>query len=147
MPGGRESAETGAEGSTEGPFLMVPPLSLFGLFHAFESFILQDDGYDSASPAITLADLRSLDGSQIGPDLAEALRREKKLKSRVQELVATLEKLSKNSEIRHQQSAEFVNDLKKANRSVENDDFTISHVLNELLMSLIVFSQCTGGCL
>ena len=32
------------------------------------------------------------------------------------ELVSALEKLSRNSELRHQQSAEFVNDLKKANR-------------------------------
>lgn len=55
------------------------------------------------------------DGS--GRDLSEALQRERKLKSRVQELVVALEKLSRNSEIRHQQSAEFVSDLKKANRS------------------------------
>lgn len=55
------------------------------------------------------------DGS--GHDLSEALQRERKLKSRVQELVVALEKLSRNSEIRHQQSAEFVSDLKKANRS------------------------------
>lgn len=52
-----------------------------------------------------------------GRDLSEALQRERKLKSRVQELVVALEKLSRNSEIRHQQSAEFVSDLKKANRS------------------------------
>lgn len=42
--------------------------------------------------------------------------REKKLKTRVQELVSALERLTKSSEIRHQQSAEFVNDLKRANR-------------------------------
>lgn len=42
--------------------------------------------------------------------------REKKLKARVQELVSALERLTKSSEIRHQQSAEFVNDLKRANR-------------------------------
>lgn len=52
-------------------------------------------------------------------DLYEALQRERKLKSRVQELVIALEKLSRNSEIRHQQSAEFVSDLKKANRSAQ----------------------------
>jgi len=34
----------------------------------------------------------------------------------VSELVGALEKLSRNSEIRHQQSAEFINDLKRANR-------------------------------
>ena len=67
---------------------------------------------------MTLAELRSHDPSQVAQDLAEALKREKRLKSRVQELVATVEKLSKNSEIRHQQSAQFVNELKRANRSV-----------------------------
>lgn len=41
---------------------------------------------------------------------------EKKLKARVQELVSALERLTKSSEVRHQQSAEFVNDLKRANR-------------------------------
>nr|XP_034320672.1 colorectal mutant cancer protein-like isoform X1 [Crassostrea gigas] len=56
------------------------------------------------------------DGS--GRDLSEALQRERKLKSRVQELVVALEKLSRNSEIRHQQSAEFVSDLKKANSAL-----------------------------
>lgn len=45
----------------------------------------------------------------------EAAKREKKLKARIQELVETLETLSKNSEIRHQQTAEYVSDLKKAN--------------------------------
>nr|XP_022311817.1 colorectal mutant cancer protein-like isoform X1 [Crassostrea virginica] len=51
-------------------------------------------------------------------ELYEALQRERKLKSRVQELVIALEKLSRNSEIRHQQSAEFVSDLKKANSAL-----------------------------
>lgn len=58
------------------------------------------------------------------PDLVGLLKachvspqyREKKLKARVQELVSALERLTKSSEIRHQQSAEFVNDLKRANR-------------------------------
>ena len=71
------------------------------------------------TPAITLAELRSHNSTEIAQDLQEALRREKKLKARVQELMLTLEKLSKNSEIRHQQSAEFVNDLKRANRRVK----------------------------
>uniref|UniRef100_A0A8C7BPZ9 MCC regulator of WNT signaling pathway n=1 Tax=Neovison vison TaxID=452646 RepID=A0A8C7BPZ9_NEOVI len=44
--------------------------------------------------------------------------REKKLKARVQELVSALERLTKSSEIRHQQSAEFVNDLKRANSNL-----------------------------
>ena len=63
----------------------------------------EDDGQSSASgnttPAITLAELRTSE-EDIPQDLYEAARREKKLKSRIQELVDTLEKLSKNSEIR-----------------------------------------------
>uniref|UniRef100_A0ACB8EQX0 Uncharacterized protein n=1 Tax=Sphaerodactylus townsendi TaxID=933632 RepID=A0ACB8EQX0_9SAUR len=43
---------------------------------------------------------------------------EKKLKTRVQELVSALERLTKSGEIRHQQSAEFVNDLKRANSNL-----------------------------
>ncbi|MFT7798064.1 colorectal mutant cancer protein [Arapaima gigas] len=42
----------------------------------------------------------------------------KKIKNRVQELVSALEKLTKSSEIRHQQSAEFINDLKRANSNL-----------------------------
>lgn len=49
------------------------------------------------------------------PEIMEALRRERQLKSRVQDLVTTLEKVTKNSEARHMQSQEFINDLKKAN--------------------------------
>ncbi|XP_071542870.1 colorectal mutant cancer protein isoform X2 [Panulirus ornatus] len=49
------------------------------------------------------------------PEIMEALRRERQLKARVQDLVATLEKVTKNSEARHMQSQEFINDLKKAN--------------------------------
>ena len=66
----------------------------------------------STTPSITLAELHAAPTA----DAADALRREKKLKAQVAELVATLEKLSKNSEHRHQQSAEIVNDLKRANR-------------------------------
>jgi len=78
-----------------------------------------DRGDDSTTPAITLAELRSSHkNSQTSQDLVDAIRREQKLKSRVQELVQTLEKLSRNSEIRHQQSAEFVNDLKRANSAL-----------------------------
>ncbi|KAK7067309.1 hypothetical protein SK128_003168 [Halocaridina rubra] len=49
------------------------------------------------------------------PEIMEALRRERQLKTRVQDLVSTLEKVTKNSEARHMQSQEFINDLKKAN--------------------------------
>lgn len=37
------------------------------------------------------------------------------MKQRIQELVDTLEKLSKNSEIRHKQTNEYISDLKRAN--------------------------------
>jgi hypothetical protein len=49
---------------------------------------------------------------------SQIMKREKKLKSRIQELVLALENLSRNSEIRHQQSTEFVNDLKRANSAL-----------------------------
>ncbi|XP_020608535.1 colorectal mutant cancer protein-like isoform X3 [Orbicella faveolata] len=71
-------------------------------------------GSPSGTPSITLAELKTSD-EDIPPDLYEAARREKKLKARIQELVETLESLSKNSETRHQQTAEYVADLKKAN--------------------------------
>ncbi|MBN3311501.1 CRCM protein, partial [Atractosteus spatula] len=73
---------------------------------------------DGGTPAITLADLRTLNDSDLAAELTNALRREKKLKSRAQELVAALERLTKSSEVRHQQSAEFVNDLKRANSNL-----------------------------
>ncbi|KAI1904625.1 hypothetical protein AGOR_G00007620 [Albula goreensis] len=73
---------------------------------------------DGGSSAITLADLRTLNDSDVAAELTNALRREKKLKSRVQELVTALERLTKSSEVRHQQSAEFVNDLKRANSNL-----------------------------
>ncbi|XP_026099140.1 colorectal mutant cancer protein [Carassius auratus] len=76
-------------------------------------------GKDSGdSPAVSLCDLRSLSDSDLAAELTSALRREKKLKGRVQELVAALERLTKSSEVRHQQSAEFVNDLKRANSNL-----------------------------
>lgn len=51
----------------------------------------------------------------IESELIEALGREARLKERLQQLVGTLEKVTKNSELRHQQSAELINDLKMAN--------------------------------
>jgi len=56
--------------------------------------------------------------ADLSQSLVEALHREKKLKSRIQELVATLEMVNRNSESRHHQSAEFVNDLKRANSAL-----------------------------
>lgn len=51
-------------------------------------------------------------------ELAESQKREKNLKARVDELVATLEKITKNAELRSRQSAEFVDDLKRANSAL-----------------------------
>ncbi|KAM5261764.1 colorectal mutant cancer protein isoform 1-T1 [Hipposideros larvatus] len=74
---------------------------------------------DAASPALSLAELRTTcSDSELAAEFASAIRREKKLKARVQELVSALERLTKSSEIRHQQSAEFVNDLKRANSNL-----------------------------
>lgn len=67
--------------------------------------------------------------------------REKKLKARVQELVSALERLTKSSEIRHQQSAEFVNDLKRANR------WRIYQQMDTLLICLGFFLLCSGNVL
>ncbi|CAN0332823.1 colorectal mutant cancer protein isoform X2 [Strix uralensis] len=73
---------------------------------------------DGTATPLTLAELRPYDESELTAELTNALRREKKLKARVQELVSALERLTKSSEIRHQQSAEFVNDLKRANSNL-----------------------------
>lgn len=54
--------------------------------------------------------------AKIALDLSEVLRREARLKVKVQELTAVLEKVSRNSDARQQQSAGFVNELKRANR-------------------------------
>ncbi|XP_069679820.1 colorectal mutant cancer protein isoform X2 [Periplaneta americana] len=58
------------------------------------------------------------EGEDDESELADALRREARLKERLQELVTTLEKVGKNSELRHQQSADLVNDLKRANSAL-----------------------------
>ncbi|XP_072272185.1 colorectal mutant cancer protein isoform X3 [Pyxicephalus adspersus] len=68
--------------------------------------------------ALSLSDLRTYNDSELTSELTSALKREKKLKSRAQELVSALERLTKSSEVRHQQSAEFVNDLKRANSNL-----------------------------
>ncbi|XP_042304727.1 colorectal mutant cancer protein isoform X1 [Sceloporus undulatus] len=73
---------------------------------------------DGTASSLTLAELKPYSESELTTELANALRREKKLKARVQELVSALERLTKSSEIRHQQSAEFVNDLKRANSNL-----------------------------
>ncbi|XP_069632001.1 colorectal mutant cancer protein isoform X1 [Haliaeetus albicilla] len=73
---------------------------------------------DGTTTPLTLAELRPYNESELTAELTNALRREKKLKARVQELVSALERLTKSSEIRHQQSAEFVNDLKRANSNL-----------------------------
>ena len=71
-------------------------------------------GSGSNTPSITLAELKTSE-EDVPPDLYEAARREKKLKARIQELVETLESMSKNNESRHTQTAEYISDLKRAN--------------------------------
>ncbi|XP_027695068.1 colorectal mutant cancer protein [Vombatus ursinus] len=74
---------------------------------------------DGASSVLSLSELRTtFSENDLAAEVTNALRREKKLKARVQELVSALERLTKSSEIRHQQSAEFVNDLKRANSNL-----------------------------
>ena len=41
--------------------------------------------------------------------------RERRMQGRIQELVSTVERVTQNAELRQQQSAELVNDVKKAN--------------------------------
>ncbi|XP_056393428.1 colorectal mutant cancer protein isoform X2 [Hyla sarda] len=74
------------------------------------------DSIDGTS--LSLSELRTYSDAELATELTGALKREKKLKSRAQELVSALERLTKSSEIRHQQSAEFVNDLKRANSNL-----------------------------
>ncbi|KAK3527309.1 hypothetical protein QTP86_020238 [Hemibagrus guttatus] len=68
--------------------------------------------------SVIVSELRSFSDSDPSAELNNALQKEMKLKVRVKDLVAALEKLTKCSEIRHQQSAEFVNDLKQANSNL-----------------------------
>ncbi|XP_069818806.1 colorectal mutant cancer protein isoform X4 [Dendropsophus ebraccatus] len=77
---------------------------------------LGKDSIDGTS--LSLSELRTYNDAELATELTSALKREKKLKSRAQELVSALERLTKSSEIRHQQSAEFVNDLKRANSNL-----------------------------
>lgn len=74
------------------------------------------DSIDGTS--LSLSELKTYNDGELATELTSALKREKKLKSRAQELVSALERLTKSSEIRHQQSAEFVNDLKRANSNL-----------------------------
>lgn len=68
----------------------------------------------SGSGSGNLSDIRISD-DDLPTDLQEAAIREKKLRIRIKELMEALESLSKNSETRHTQTAEYVSDLKRAN--------------------------------
>lgn len=48
-------------------------------------------------------------------ELAEALKREKKLKLKMSELTETIERLSRNAEMRHTQQNSYIGDLKRTN--------------------------------
>ena len=56
-----------------------------------------------------------MDRSVLAHDLAETMQRELMLKARLHEVMGTLEQVSRNSEERHLQSVECVDNLKKAN--------------------------------
>ncbi|KAK2150345.1 hypothetical protein LSH36_410g03030 [Paralvinella palmiformis] len=73
---------------------------------------------EAVSPSVTVENMKSMDVGQILQELHQVLHREKALKSRVKELINSLEYMSQNSEYRHQQSASFINDLKKANSAL-----------------------------
>ncbi|XP_069481610.1 colorectal mutant cancer protein isoform X2 [Ambystoma mexicanum] len=83
-----------------------------------QELMAMKESLDGTTPALTLADIRTYNDSELAAELTSVLRREKKLKARAQELVSALERLTKSSETRHQQSAEFVNDLKRANSNL-----------------------------
>ncbi|XP_078531642.1 colorectal mutant cancer protein isoform X2 [Lissotriton helveticus] len=83
-----------------------------------QELMAMKESVDGTSPSVTLADIRTYNDSELAAELTNVLRREKKLKARAQELVSALERLTKSSETRHQQSAEFVNDLKRANSNL-----------------------------
>ncbi|GFS27579.1 colorectal mutant cancer protein [Elysia marginata] len=70
----------------------------------------------SSSSSSDLATTKS--PGELARDLAVAKAREATLKSRVSELLSALEKISRNSEMRHRQSSEFVGDLKRANAAL-----------------------------
>ena len=80
-----------------------------------------DSAGGTATPSLTLAELRAqgVDASQTATELSESLKREELLRRRVAELVATLDRLSKNADQRHRQSSAFVAELRKANRCVD----------------------------
>lgn len=51
-------------------------------------------------------------------ELAEALKREKKLKLKMAELTESIERLTRNAEMRHAQQNSFISDLKRTNEAL-----------------------------
>jgi len=51
-------------------------------------------------------------------ELAEAIKREKKLKLKLSELTETIERLSRNAEMRHTQQNSYIGDLKRTNEAL-----------------------------
>ncbi|KAF5909734.1 colorectal mutant cancer protein isoform X3, partial [Clarias magur] len=70
---------------------------------------------DSDTSMINVSELRSLNDCDLAAELNNALHKEMQLKVQVKDLVSELEKFTKSSEIQHQQSEEFVSDLKRVN--------------------------------
>lgn len=77
---------------------------------------------DHRSPATSLTELQGGDSAALARDLAETTRRELALKAHLHEVIGTLEQVSHNAEERHRQSADCVDNLKKANA------YVISHI-------------------
>ena len=73
----------------------------------------------------------------------EPEERERRLQARVQELVNTVERVTQNAELRHQQSTELVNDVKKANASVALLSLSLSLSL-ESIFSVVSLSTMSG---
>lgn len=74
------------------------------------------------SSSLHSTDMHCLSDSSVtgtpSASLTDLLKRDAAMRVRIKELMASLDTLSKSSEQRHQQSAMFVNELKRANRYI-----------------------------
>nr|CAD7261733.1 unnamed protein product [Timema shepardi] len=98
-------------------FRLSAPTCVEDALTAFRRLSPENRGGGDASLASESEDCEG-EGTGDESELSSALRREARLKGRVQELVSTLDKVSRNSELRQQQSGDLVNDLKRANSAL-----------------------------
>lgn len=80
-------------------------------FLCFISFVFVTLHIDAAYLQGSADSAEGMEGLESG----ECTAREKKYQLRIQELTATIERVTQGSELRSQQAAELVNDVKKAN--------------------------------